>query len=63
MPELYDDLLDEWTHAAHIEEPNRTVLRFQRIAEEKKVRTTFLVEMFIVVALVNFKRLDHIDQH
>jgi hypothetical protein len=42
LPELYDDLLDEWTHDAHIEERNRALLRFQKIAEEKKVRITYL---------------------
>jgi hypothetical protein len=41
LPELYDDLLDEWTHKAHIEERNRTLIRFQQIAEEKKVRITY----------------------
>jgi hypothetical protein len=41
LPELYDDLLDEWTHGAHIEERNRVLLRFQQIAEEKKVRITY----------------------
>ena len=42
LPELYDDLLDEWTHKNHIEERNRTLVRFQKIAEEKKVRITYL---------------------
>jgi len=41
LPELYDDLLDEWTHEAHIEERNRVLRRFQQIAEEKKVRITY----------------------
>ncbi|CAF1396767.1 unnamed protein product [Adineta steineri] len=41
LPELYDDLLDEWTHASHIEERNHVLLRFQQIAEEKKVRITY----------------------
>jgi hypothetical protein len=41
LPELYDDLLDEWTHEAHIEERNRALLRFQQIADEKKVRITY----------------------
>jgi hypothetical protein len=41
LPELYDDLLDEWTHKDHIEERNRALFRFQQIAEEKKVRITF----------------------
>jgi hypothetical protein len=42
LPELYDDLLDEWTHIAHIDERNRILLRFQQIAEAKKVRITYL---------------------
>ena len=41
LPELYDDLLDEWTHRNHIDERNQSLLRFQRLAEEKKVRITF----------------------
>ncbi len=41
LPELYDDLLDEWTHRAHIEERNRVLVRLQQIAEEKKVRITY----------------------
>jgi hypothetical protein len=41
LPELYDDLLDEWTHEAHINERNRALQRFQDIAEKKKVRITF----------------------
>ncbi|CAF4078633.1 unnamed protein product [Rotaria sordida] len=41
LPELYDDLLDEWTHADHIDERNRALLRFQKIAEEKKIRITY----------------------
>ena len=41
LPELYDDLLDEWTHRSHIEERNRVLLRFQQIAEQKKVRISY----------------------
>jgi hypothetical protein len=41
LPELYDDLLDEWTHVAHIDERNRVLLRFQQIAEQKRVRITY----------------------
>ncbi|CAF4911948.1 unnamed protein product [Rotaria sp. Silwood1] len=41
LPELYDDLLDEWTHEAHIEERNRALSRFQELADRKKVRITF----------------------
>jgi hypothetical protein len=29
LHELYGDLLDEWTHRAHIEERNRALVRFQ----------------------------------
>jgi hypothetical protein len=41
LPELYDDLLDEWTHEAHINERNHVLERFQEIAQKKKVRITF----------------------
>ena len=41
LPELYDDLLDEWTHEAHLGERNQTLQRFQQIAEKKKIRVTF----------------------
>jgi hypothetical protein len=41
LPELYDDLLDEWTHEAHIDERNRTLERFQQLAENKRIRITF----------------------
>jgi hypothetical protein len=41
LPELYDDLLDEWIHEAHIEERNRALSRFQELAERKKIRITF----------------------
>ena len=41
LPELYDDLLDEWTHEAHIEERNRALTRFQELAEKKRIRVTF----------------------
>jgi hypothetical protein len=41
LPKLYDDLLDEWIHKAHIEERNRAPLRFQQIAEQKKVQNTY----------------------
>ena len=42
LPELYDDLLDEWTHESHIGERNRTLLQFQKLSEEKKIRITYL---------------------
>lgn len=41
LTELYDDLLDRWVHKAHIGERNHALLRFQEIAEKKKVRITF----------------------
>jgi hypothetical protein len=41
LPDAYDDLLDEWTHKAHIEERNRALLRFQQTSEKKKVRITY----------------------
>ena len=41
LPELYDDLLDEWTHEAHIEERNLALRRFQDLADEKRIRITF----------------------
>ena len=41
LPELYDDLLDEWTHEAHIEERNRALARFQQLSDNKRVRITF----------------------
>ncbi|CAF4743464.1 unnamed protein product, partial [Rotaria sp. Silwood2] len=41
LPELYDDLLDEWTHEAHINERNCALQRFQEISQKKKVRITF----------------------
>ena len=41
LPELYDDLLDEWTHEAHIDERNRALERFQALAGKKKIRVTF----------------------
>jgi hypothetical protein len=41
LPELYDDLLDEWTHTSHLAERNLAVQRFQEMAEKKKVRITF----------------------
>ncbi|CAF0953173.1 unnamed protein product [Adineta steineri] len=41
LPELYDDLLDEWTHEAHIDERNNALKRFQDFAQKRKVRITF----------------------
>ncbi|CAF1165445.1 unnamed protein product [Rotaria sp. Silwood1] len=40
LPELYDDLLDEWTHEAHLKERNRVISRLQEFAEKKKTRVT-----------------------
>lgn len=42
MPELYDDLLDEWTHDAHIKERNTAIANFQKFAGRAKCRVTFL---------------------
>ncbi|CAF4471707.1 unnamed protein product, partial [Didymodactylos carnosus] len=41
LPELYDDLLDEWTHQAHIRERDRGLQRFQQLSNEKRLRITF----------------------
>ncbi|CAF0949117.1 unnamed protein product [Rotaria sordida] len=41
LPELYDDLLDEWTHGSHIDERDRALSRFQEIAHKNKIRITF----------------------
>ena len=41
LPELYDDLLDEWTHEAHIVERDRALVRLQSFAERKRIRVTF----------------------
>jgi len=42
LPELYDDLLDEWTHDAHIEERDRALVRFQGLAKAQQLRVTFI---------------------
>ena len=42
LPELYDDLLDEWTHDAHIKERDAQLVRFQKFAETRNIRVTFL---------------------
>ena len=42
LPELYDDLLDEWTHEAHIKERDTQLARFQDLAKTRHVRVTFL---------------------
>lgn len=41
LPEMYDDLLDEWTHDDHIVERNTVLQRFQNLAQINKVRVTF----------------------
>ncbi|CAF3599539.1 unnamed protein product [Rotaria sp. Silwood1] len=41
LPEIYDDLVDEWTHESHMGERNRVLSRFQQIAQKKKIRITF----------------------
>ena len=41
LPEMYDDLLDEWTHDSHLEERNTTLQRFQNLAQNNKIRVTF----------------------
>jgi len=41
LPELYDDLLDEWTHENHIDERNRILQRFQNFSQQTKIRVTF----------------------
>jgi hypothetical protein len=42
LPELYDDLLDEWTHDAHIKERDAQLVRLQKFAERRNIRVTFL---------------------
>jgi hypothetical protein len=41
LPEIYDDLLDEWIHEFHIGERDCVLQRLQTISQEKKVRITF----------------------
>ena len=41
LPELYDDLLDEWTHDGHIEERDRVLRRFQHLANQQRIRITY----------------------
>ncbi|CAF3802776.1 unnamed protein product, partial [Rotaria sordida] len=40
FPEIYDDLLDEWIHEAHIKERNCILSRLRKLAEMKKTRIT-----------------------
>ncbi|UJR20625.1 hypothetical protein I4U23_023750 [Adineta vaga] len=55
LPELYDDLLDEWTHEAHIDERNRALRRFQEFAQKKRVRITFFSGDVHCCAISRFK--------
>ena len=58
LPEPYDDLLDEWTHKAHINERNRCSATFSKFRRKKSIfELHFLVVMFIVVVLVDFERI------
>ncbi|KAJ3044004.1 hypothetical protein HDV00_003532 [Rhizophlyctis rosea] len=41
-PELADDLCDHWTHDNHAEERKRLMRGFQEIAQQRRVRVTFL---------------------
>ena len=41
LPELYDDLIDEWTHEAHIQERDRILRRFQQLAQDKHIRISY----------------------
>lgn len=40
LPELYDDLLDEWCHDSHINERNHVLKKLQEFAEAKSIRVT-----------------------
>lgn len=40
LPEIYDDLLDEWTHETHMDERNRVLARFQEVADKTRTRIT-----------------------
>lgn len=42
IPEFSDDLGDKWTAAPHIKECNTQLKFFQKLAEERSVRVTFL---------------------
>ena len=41
LPEIYDDLLDEWIHENHIGERDRVLQQLQILSEQKKTRITF----------------------
>lgn len=55
LPELYDDLLDEWTHKAHIDERNRAIQNFQNFAAKTQTRVTFLSGDVHCTALSRFR--------
>lgn len=55
LPELYDDLLDEWTHDAHIQERNDAIANFQRFAAKSKCRVTFMSGDVHCTALSRFR--------
>jgi hypothetical protein len=61
LPELYDDLLDEWTHEAHINERNHALERFQNISQKKKVRITFFSGDVHCCGISRFKTLTRND--
>jgi len=42
LPELYDDLLDEWCHGDHLTERNWLLEQFQDFAQSRGTRITFL---------------------
>lgn len=55
LPELYDDLLDEWTHEAHIPERNASLEKLQEIAKAKSMRVTLLSGDVHCCALSRFR--------
>ncbi len=58
LPELYDDLLDEWTHTNHIEERNRAIANFQRFAKKHSCRVTFMSGDVHCCGLSRFRTVD-----
>ncbi|CAF1328464.1 unnamed protein product [Adineta steineri] len=61
LPELYDDLLDEWTNASHIDERNRELIRFQKFAERKRIRITFFSGDVHCCGISRFKKRQQDD--
>ncbi len=55
LPELYDDLLDEWTHETHIEERNRVLHHFQTKESHRPspINDAKLMYQIISSAIVN----------